>query len=113
MEPLNWFMKTLVDHYADFDGRAGRAEFWWSVLMFWVVLFLLVLIGGLLPVFNYIAALFIALTASPFLGLGIRRMHDTGRSGWHALIPGLNILLAAQAGTNGANAYGPDPRAPG
>jgi uncharacterized membrane protein YhaH (DUF805 family) len=112
MEPLNWFMKTIVDHYADFAGRAGRAEFWWSILVFWMVVLLLELAGGLLPIFNYLAGLFVIAMACPFLGLGVRRMHDVGRSGWHALVPILNIVLAARAGNIGPNAYGPDPGTP-
>ena len=54
----------------------------------------------------------------PSLAVGVRRMHDTGRSGmWIliSLVPCIGIFVflyfAIQEGTRGDNAYGPDPKA--
>jgi len=67
--------------------------------------------GGLLTAI-YALAIFL-----PSLAVTIRRLHDTGRTGWWCLIPivpcvGAIVLIVflAQASERGSNAYGPDPR---
>ena len=45
----------------------------------------------------------------PSIAAGVRRMHDTGKSGWYLLIPIYNLILACTRGDEGANEYGPDP----
>lgn len=47
----------------------------------------------------------------PGIAVLVRRMHDVGKSGWFALIPIYNIILAMTEGDSGDNAYGPDPKA--
>ncbi len=53
----------------------------------------------------------------PHLGVTVRRLHDTGRSGWSALfalIPLVGgvilIVLLATEGERQDNAYGPNPK---
>ena len=55
----------------------------------------------------------------PLLAVGIRRLHDIGKSGWYCLwgllpIVGWIILIvyAARPGMSGPNQYGPDPKDP-
>lgn len=61
----------------DFNGRSRRSEFWWTKLMvFLVSLVLTPAIGGLLDLLT--------------IPLTIRRLHDTGRSGWWW---GIGIIL--------------------
>ena len=48
----------------------------------------------------------------PSIAVGIRRMHDVGKSGWFILIPIYNIILAATEGQAGGNEYGEDPKRP-
>jgi uncharacterized membrane protein YhaH (DUF805 family) len=43
------------------------------------------------------------------LAVGVRRLHDTGHSGWWALVPFYNIYLLVKKGTEGYNEYGEDP----
>lgn len=47
----------------------------------------------------------------PAIGVGVRRMHDVGKSGWFILIPIYNLILAATEGDKGPNEYGEDPKA--
>jgi len=47
----------------------------------------------------------------PSIAVGVRRMHDVGKSGWFILIPIYNLILAATEGDKGDNQYGPDPKA--
>ena len=30
--PLNWYKKVVFENYANFNGRARRAEYWWFFL---------------------------------------------------------------------------------
>ena len=47
----------------------------------------------------------------PSIAVGVRRMHDVGKSGWFLLIPIYNLILACTDGVNGDNEYGADPKA--
>lgn len=58
-------------------------------------------------VFGVIYALLVLL---PGIAVGIRRMHDVGKSGWFILFPIYNIVLAATPGIEGVNEYGSDPK---
>jgi uncharacterized membrane protein YhaH (DUF805 family) len=46
----------------------------------------------------------------PSIAVGVRRMHDVGKSGWFLLIPIYNLILALSEGEKGDNKYGPDPK---
>ena len=96
-------IQTVVRKYAEFDGRAGRAEFWW-----WTLFYLLV--ASALSLFNVVpfgegASLGWLLTSLwglaallPNLAVGVRRLRDAGY-GWGNMfwilvpIAGLIILV--------------------
>ncbi|MNG31219.1 Inner membrane protein YhaH [compost metagenome] len=46
----------------------------------------------------------------PGIAVGVRRMHDTDRSGWWLLLPFVNIVFLCQDSTPGANRFGPNPK---
>src|SRR5262249_6440371 len=102
----------LTQKYMDFNGRAGWPEFWWFFL-FQVVVYI---VAGAVHKLIYVLAVLGLLL--PGLGVGVRRLHDTGKSGWWillGLIPLIGLVLLyfmAQPGTEGANEYG-NPPAPG
>ena len=50
--------------------------------------------------------LFIVPLWLPQLAVGIRRMHDVGRSGWFILVPIYNLILACTESNSGTNKYG-------
>ena len=85
----------FVAKYVNFEGRASRSDYWWFVL--YVLLVNIATIGldiavfGTIGIVNTLAqvALFF-----PHLSVGVRRLHDTGRSGWWLLI-GLIPFLGA------------------
>lgn len=98
--------RVLVDKYATFSGRAGRAEYWWFVLasvlgsVVTSVLDLAVtpVLLGLGP-FGLLLTLALLLPGTAVL---VRRIHDTDRSAWWLLAvygPTLLGLLAAVAGS--------------
>jgi uncharacterized membrane protein YhaH (DUF805 family) len=74
-------IKTCLNKYADFTGRASRSEFWWWVLFVVVVRYVLHHFLGF-----WIGTLFSCAVLIPNLAVGARRLHDTGKSGWWQLL---------------------------
>jgi uncharacterized membrane protein YhaH (DUF805 family) len=117
MEPINWFMKVVTQHYFDFNGRARRAELWWFFLVYLVIAVVLGVIQNIVGLGTILSGLFGLAMLLPNLGVQVRRLHDTGRSGWWWLIAltGIGIILLivwyVTEGTKGPNEYGPDPKA--
>jgi uncharacterized membrane protein YhaH (DUF805 family) len=109
--------------YAEFTGRARRKEYWMFVLLVFAIYVVAAIIDGILGMGGMIAGAYgplmtIAALALlvPSIAVGIRRLHDTNRSGWWMLIGlipivGSIILLVffVLEGTRGPNQYGPDP----
>jgi uncharacterized membrane protein YhaH (DUF805 family) len=96
-------------NYANFRDRAARAEYWWWALFATVVYSVALLLDffifnsfGASPFFLVVYLAFLL----PGLSVTVRRLHDTGRSGWWLLIPvGLSILVSAVV-IAGVVAYG-------
>lgn len=126
-------VKSVYSKYVTFSGRAARSEYWWFVL-FSVIASIVIMIvenalglgqgvvtsgdggfsaaysGGVLSIIWSLGNLL------PSLAVGVRRLHDTDRSGWWLLI-GLIPLIGAivlivffcSRGTAGPNRFGGDP----
>ena len=78
-------VSTCLSKYATFDGRASRPEYWWFAL-FGV---LVSIVGSIIDATagTYVVGLLLGLALLlPSLAVGVRRLHDTGRSGWWLLI---------------------------
>lgn len=80
-------IRVCLTKYADFNGRAERAEFWWFAL------FITLVTGALGYLSQELASVFSVAVLLPFLAAGARRLHDIGKSGWWLL-----FLLAPVAG---------------
>jgi len=77
-------------HYADFDGRATRAEFWWYALFYTLVLslcnvFSFAQLGPTATLGSVLAAIFAIITLLPTLAIGVRRLRDADESWGHLL----------------------------
>jgi uncharacterized membrane protein YhaH (DUF805 family) len=71
---------TCLKKYVEFNGRAGRPEFWWFALFTLVV-------GLVVGVVSDVLAMLVNLgLVLPSLAVGARRLHDMGKSGWFQLI---------------------------
>ena len=73
--------------YFDFAGRSGRAEFWWFYLGHIIIGFLIGLAdNGIFPDLALerrpLMTAYVVISLLPALGVGARRLHDVGRSGW-------------------------------
>ena len=118
---MQWYLKVLRQ-YADFTGRARRTEYWMFFLFTLIIQIVLAVLDSLLglafvPGSGVLTTLYVLAVLLPSLGLAVRRLHDTSRSGWWVLIglvPFLGaivlIVFAALEGDRGPNAYGPDPK---
>ena len=118
MEPINWFMMVVTQHYFDFNGRARRAEFWWFSLVYFVLYLAVYIFGSILHLGQVLGSLVSLALLLPSLGVGVRRLHDTDKTGWLILIGIIPIVgwialiyFYVQPGTSGSNQYGPDPKA--
>lgn len=105
---MNYYLKVL-QNYAVFNGRARRKEYWMFFLFNVIFAFAFGFICGLLDVPN-LANIYTLAVLLPGIAVGVRRMHDVGKSGWFILIPIYNLILACTEGDKGPNEYGEDPR---
>ena len=108
---------VVVERYADFQGRSRRSEFWWFWLFYVILSFVIVAISAVSEMLGGILNLVVAIgLLVPSIAVGIRRLHDTDRTGWWILIGlipliGTIVLIVfwVQRGTDGDNRFGPDP----
>ena len=80
---------SLVNKYATFSGRATRSEYWYVVLFGYLLALLIVFLGMIIDSPELIIGLSTVLSLIllvPGLAVCIRRLHDTGRSGWWYLL---------------------------
>ena len=114
MTPVDW-AKRPIEKYADFTGRASRPEYWWYTLAL-VVTYLVISIvenivglNGMAGSYGLLSLLLTLATLVPSIAVGVRRLHDTNRSGWWlliALIPYGLMVLAGIFAMDGAGAIG-------
>jgi uncharacterized membrane protein YhaH (DUF805 family) len=67
-------------------------------------------VGGIMDT-TVLANIYTLVVLIPSIAVGVRRMHDVGKSGWFILIPIYNLILAFTEGEKGENVYGTDPKA--
>jgi uncharacterized membrane protein YhaH (DUF805 family) len=130
-----YFFKCVEESYGDFDGRAGISEYWYYVLAYVVyyviagfaitivslilgLILSLIKLGALIGIIVFLLGLILYVPLIvPSLAATVRRLHDTGKSGWFifiSVIPfvGSLILLYFMIidGTPGENQYGKNPK---
>ena len=106
-------VSTCIKKYFVFEGRASRSEYWWFQLIVSPSYFISTILE------NEIGYLFLGITLFtliPAISAGVRRLHDTNRSGFFLLISfipfigGLVLLFfLIPEGTKGKNRFGTDP----
>ena len=74
------FMDTVQNHYMDFNGRVGRAQFWYFILVCVLINIVAAIVGGIVGTGLVGAVVGLALLL-PMGGMAARRMQDTGRNG--------------------------------
>jgi uncharacterized membrane protein YhaH (DUF805 family) len=112
-------IKSFFRKYATFSGRARRSEYWFAVLF-------VALVGMAASIINpghmdedgwrqsgTLENLWSLATLVPSLAIGVRRLHDTGRSGKYLfwlLLPLAGAIMVivrlCEDSAKGANDYG-------
>lgn len=88
-------IQLYLGNYVKFDGRSSRGAYWYAVL----ALFVIGVVTGVLDLIVFPSSPYSPLnsivslaTILPSLALGIRRLHDIGKSGWWTLLAFLPII---------------------
>ena len=108
-------LSTCFKKYFVIQGRASKSEFWWFQLLWSASFFIMFIFEGSEPVAYFFYGI-IVIIFIPLFTVGVRRLHDTGKSGFYyfwSLVPfiGSLIVLAFMLGdgTKGRNQYGDNP----
>jgi uncharacterized membrane protein YhaH (DUF805 family) len=119
MEPFDkYFLDVLKNHYVDFGGRVRRETYWMFALFGLVISIVLTIIDAVLGI-GFLGFIYSLGVLLPSLGLAVRRLHDTGKTGWWLLISlvpliGLIVLIVFLAtDSHDENSYGPNPKTSG
>ncbi|MDO6819673.1 DUF805 domain-containing protein [Zobellia sp. 1_MG-2023] len=108
---MNWYLKVL-QNYAGFEGRARRKEYWmfflFNILIAYGLQILAIVID--VPALLFLSVIYSLGVLIPGIAVGVRRMHDVGKSGWFLLVPIYSLILACTDSEAGDNQYGPNPK---
>lgn len=102
-------------NFANFSGRAGRREYWTFVLINFAASIVLNFLARQVGILGILSMLFSLAIFVPSLAVGVRRLHDTNKSGWFfllVLIPVLGwlaLLIFMLLESGGDNQYGAVP----
>lgn len=119
---MNYYLSVLK-RYAVFSGRARRAEYWYFVLFNIIIAFMLGFIDGVVGTYDtqsglgILSGLYSLAVLTPGIAVGVRRLHDVGKSGWMLLISFIPLIgaiwlliLTTTDSNPGENKYGPNPK---
>ena len=120
---MNYFFDVYRKAF-DFRGRSRRSEFWYYMLIYYIISFAFLKIEtsylgreSMVVGFGWLSTPFAFLSLFPSISVSIRRLHDTGRSGWWLLINLIfivgNVIFlywACQDSETGANKWGANPK---
>lgn len=119
---MSWYLDVLRK-YAVFTGRARRKEYWFFVLFNIIFLLILTFIDRMIGTYNMqtgmglLTSIYWLAVLIPAIAVGVRRLHDIGRSGWWLLIvfipvigPLIILVMMLLNSQPGSNAYGPNPK---
>ena len=118
---MNWYIEVLKK-YAVFSGRARRKEYWMFTLFSTIIALVLGFIEGIVGIApetnqSILVGIYTLAVLIPSIAVSVRRLHDTGRSGWWVLIGlvpiiGVIVLIVfmVQDSNSGENLYGPNPK---
>lgn len=118
---MKWFVHVL-QNYANFNGRARRKEFW-MFFLFNLIFGIAAIIADNIIGFTFgdsgygiLYLIYNLVVVLPTIAVTVRRLHDTGKSGWFyfiALIPIIGsiwLLVVLCSDSDYPNEYGPNPK---
>lgn len=122
---MNSYLDTFKNKYADYRGRARRKEYWMFMAFHFTIIFFLSFLLGFMEEFgfefipSFLLGIYLLLSFIPAMAISIRRLHDTGKSGWYYLlsvIPYIGwvvvLIFTVQDSEPMQNKWGPNPKGP-
>lgn len=119
---MNYYLKVL-QNYATFSGRARRSEYWYFVLFNIIFAVVAMILDNVLGIamdgvgYGPIYGLYVLALLIPGLAVGVRRLHDVGKSGWMFLIAFIPLIgaiwllvLFCTDSQQGTNKWGENPK---
>lgn len=110
------YKRAVFENYANFSGRLSVPGYWWYFLANFLIVVALQILAQASSAFFFLALVYGLAVFIPGLAAAVRRLHDTGTTGWLmliSLIPFIGfvvlIVFLARAGDDGSNRYGPRP----
>lgn len=125
---MKWFLMAWKRCF-QFSGRSSRKDYWMFQLVNVLILLPLYIVSRMmesddfnlsvpLAFFLLFYCLYALASILPIMSCGVRRLHDSGKTGWLVLLgllPILNlalIVLMVIDSDPGTNQYGPNPKLP-
>ena len=117
---MKWYLDVLRK-YVEFDGRARRMEYWMFYLFNTIFAFACVALDAVVTnvlkiSFSPFYLLYALAVLLPGLAVTVRRLHDSGKSGWWILIafvpcvgPIVLLVFMIMDSEPGRNQFGPNP----
>jgi uncharacterized membrane protein YhaH (DUF805 family) len=110
---VGYWKQVVLERYAQFTGRARRAEYWWFTLTTVIIAVVFGVLGAISSIFTILYVIYVLAVLVPGIAVTIRRLHDTDKSGWWiliALVPFVGgiilLVLLCIDSTRGQNQYG-------
>ena len=115
-------VQNVYGNYVNFMDRASRSEYWFFVLFAVIASIILSGLDIFIGIYSFdvgmglFSGIFSLVSLIPSIAVSVRRLHDTGSSGWWFLLiflpvlGGIALLVWFIVPSNkGANKYGPEP----
>lgn len=113
---MEWYLKVM-QNFLVFSGRARRKEYWMFLLVNFGITLAIGAAESMIGMPGTLSSFYALVVFIPSIAVGVRRLHDTGRSGWWMLLNflpllGTLILLVFFVfdSEEGTNEYGPNPK---
>ena len=114
---MEWYIKVM-QNFLVFSGRARRKEYWMFVLFNVLITFGIGLAESMIGLPGTLSSFYALVVLIPSVAVGVRRLHDTGRTGWWMLLNLLPVIgtivlivFFCFDSEEGTNEYGPNPKA--
>lgn len=115
---MHWYLEALRK-YAVFTGRATRKEYWMFFLINTAISIILLFLDNVTGTYSVelgmgvLSGIYALILIVPSISIAVRRLHDSGKSGWWLLIlfiPLIGLIawlvFMTLPSDEGANKYG-------
>ncbi len=107
--------KSVWTNWKNFSGRTNRSGYWYAVLVNVIIALVLGFLSGLVDSLSILTVVYSLVFLGPGIALSVRRLHDTGHSGWWYLIAftgigSIVLLVWFCQDSQPDNRFGPSPK---